>query len=406
MSWLALVTVAVFVTLGNAAPVAATVSAMGGNELPGSSIGGCVQVTVCPAAPQTQTGADAANVRETRGQRIRHDDGVVFALEAGRVRNGQRVDVAAADREVADVRLRQREVDDGLARRADDLRGQENEVAAGRVLRRRRRLTRRKKRRDVERVDVDAIARRDSGRVDGTVVRLDHGVAARDDDAIVDGRAVEAQHLAEAVQWRRVTGVAFPRDDGEAAVEVRRRYPEAVRIQRHIVAAKEFQAVEHVDCAQSLVRAAVDRDDTPTRHDAAAGAVRRAGRHRETRERQRAVAGDAVRDVGEAAEVRQECAAIVIRRGERALRRNGLTVQRDVRVDGPGAAPVEIRGDDRCARRNARERLRARVTDRARVAGIRLRAQRTTSRDEVDRSREPRKSGDRRLRRRRERHER
>ena len=54
MSWLKLVTVAVFVTLGKAAPLAATVSAIGGNELPGSSSGGCVHVTVCPEAPQLQ----------------------------------------------------------------------------------------------------------------------------------------------------------------------------------------------------------------------------------------------------------------------------------------------------------------------------------------------------------------
>src|SRR5687768_2089529 len=54
MSWLALVTVGVFVTLGTAAPVAATVIAIGGSELPGSSIGGCVHVTVCAAAEQVQ----------------------------------------------------------------------------------------------------------------------------------------------------------------------------------------------------------------------------------------------------------------------------------------------------------------------------------------------------------------
>ena len=54
MSWLALVTVAVFVTLGTAAPVAATVIVIGGSELPGSSIGGCEHVTVCPEAPHVQ----------------------------------------------------------------------------------------------------------------------------------------------------------------------------------------------------------------------------------------------------------------------------------------------------------------------------------------------------------------
>ncbi len=155
--------------------------------------------------------ADAADVRKTRGQHVRHDDGVVFALVAGQVCNRQRVDVGSADGEIAHVRLRQREIDDGLARRADDLRGQEHEVAAGRVLRRRRRLPRRQQRRDVERVDVDAIARRNTGRVDGAVVRLDRGIAAGDDDAVVDGGAVEAQHLAEAVHRRRVAGIALPR---------------------------------------------------------------------------------------------------------------------------------------------------------------------------------------------------
>ncbi len=45
-SKLELVTDAVFVTLGTAAPVAATVKAIGGNELPELRIGGCVHVTV------------------------------------------------------------------------------------------------------------------------------------------------------------------------------------------------------------------------------------------------------------------------------------------------------------------------------------------------------------------------
>ena len=45
---------AVLTTLGTAAPVAATVNAIGGSELPESSVGGCVQVTTCAAAPHDQ----------------------------------------------------------------------------------------------------------------------------------------------------------------------------------------------------------------------------------------------------------------------------------------------------------------------------------------------------------------
>jgi hypothetical protein len=53
MSKLALVTVAVFVTLGTAAPLAFTVKAIGGSAAPAFNVGGCVHVTTWPDAPQT-----------------------------------------------------------------------------------------------------------------------------------------------------------------------------------------------------------------------------------------------------------------------------------------------------------------------------------------------------------------
>ena len=53
-SKLALDTTAVLTTLGTAAPVAATVSAIGGSELPELSVGGCVHVTTCATAPHVQ----------------------------------------------------------------------------------------------------------------------------------------------------------------------------------------------------------------------------------------------------------------------------------------------------------------------------------------------------------------
>src|SRR5262245_39826047 len=47
-------TVAVFVTDGNAAAFTLVVSVIAGSELPAESGPGCVHVTTCPAAPQVQ----------------------------------------------------------------------------------------------------------------------------------------------------------------------------------------------------------------------------------------------------------------------------------------------------------------------------------------------------------------
>ena len=100
---------AVLTTVGTAEPVAATVNAIGGSALPESSGGGCVHVTTCAATAARPAAADATDELEPRRQRVRDDDGVVLALPTGRVRDRQRVDVGAADREIADVRLRQRQ---------------------------------------------------------------------------------------------------------------------------------------------------------------------------------------------------------------------------------------------------------------------------------------------------------
>ena len=89
-SKLALDTTAELTTLGTAAPVAATVSASGGSELPEFKIGGCVHVTICAAAPHVQPVPTPLTYVEPSRQRIGDDDGVVLALPAGCVRNRQR----------------------------------------------------------------------------------------------------------------------------------------------------------------------------------------------------------------------------------------------------------------------------------------------------------------------------
>ena len=118
-------TVAVLVTLGTAASVGLTVTEMSGRLAPEARppAGVTVQVTVEPAVPQAQP-EPAADTRFSPAGTVSVTVITPAMFAAPHVPDGQRVDAVHAHREVADVRLRDRQVRRALGnddQRPDDV---------------------------------------------------------------------------------------------------------------------------------------------------------------------------------------------------------------------------------------------------------------------------------------------
>ena len=322
--------------------------------------------------------AGAGDIGEPRRQRVRHGDGVVFLLEpdTGAVADLDRVDAVGAGREVADVGLGDAEIDARLARHADDLSREQDQVAARRKHGRGRRLPGRDVRIDREGIDVDAVACGDAERIDRAVEGLNDRIAAGHVDAVVKRVAVEPQRFAETVERGRILRVAFPRNDRHASIDRRCRHAKTVGRERDRAAAEILQSVEDVDGAQRLGGALIDHDDPPARNHRLAAAVRCARVDRETAEGVVAVARHARSHIGEAAKVGKQRAAIVERGGERAARVDGRASESHAGIDGAaGTAPVQVGREDRGTRRYAGDGSRTRGADRTGINGVRLRAE-------------------------------